>query len=51
MQVQIEADHDRIIISLPQPRYQLSALVADLTHDDLAEAFDWGPDKGREIVD
>jgi antitoxin component of MazEF toxin-antitoxin module len=51
MQVQIEADDDRIILSLPQPRYQLSDLVANLTHDDLADAFDWGPNESREIVD
>jgi antitoxin MazE len=50
-QVQVEAEDDRIVILLPRQRYVLSDLVADLTHDDLAAAFDWGADKGREIVD
>ncbi len=40
-----------IAISLPQPPTTIADLVADLTHDELAEAFDWGPDHGREHVE
>ncbi|WP_284944223.1 AbrB/MazE/SpoVT family DNA-binding domain-containing protein [Acidisoma cladoniae] len=50
-QLEIEADDDRIVISMPRPRYRIEDLVADLTHEDLAGSFDWGPDEGREIVE
>ncbi len=44
-QVQVEAEDDRLVILLPRQRYMLPDLVADLTHDDLAAAFDWGTDR------
>jgi hypothetical protein len=34
-----------------RPRYCLVDLVADLDHDALCEAFDWGTDQGREVMD
>jgi antitoxin MazE len=45
----VEIDH--IVISLPRLPTRIADLVADLTHDELAEAFDWGPDLGRERID
>jgi antitoxin component of MazEF toxin-antitoxin module len=49
--VRLAVEDGHIVIS-PLPRVTtLSDLVADLTHDDLAEAFDRGPDQGREIVE
>ncbi len=50
-QVDIEADGERIVISLPRPKYRIEDLVADMTHDNIRQAFDWGPDVGREIID
>ena len=47
--VDIAVDGDRIVVRRPQ-RYRIDQLVADLNHDDLADAFDWGPDQGRETL-
>jgi antitoxin MazE len=44
--VEIEMEDDRIVISLARPRYKLEELLHGMTH----EAFDWGPDRGREDV-
>jgi antitoxin MazE len=49
--VLLAVEDDHIIISLPRARTTITDLVADLTHDDLAQAFDWGPDRGRESVE
>jgi len=49
--VNVDAEGDRIVVSVARPRYRIEDLVADLTHDDLAGAFDWGPDQGREVID
>ncbi len=49
--VDIEADGDRIIIAPAQPRYVLAELLKGMTPQAMREAFDWGPDKGREIVE
>lgn len=49
--VEVLAEADRIVISLPRPKYRIENLVADMTHDNLRQAFDWGPDVGREITD
>lgn len=35
----------------PAPVYRLEDLMADMDPVALREAFDWGPDRGREIVD
>lgn len=47
----LTADDGRIIITLPKPRYRLEDLLADMTPEGMREAYDWGPDRGREIVD
>jgi len=49
--VDVEAKGDQIVISLRRPRYRLADLLIGMTPDAMREAFDWGPDIGREIVD
>jgi antitoxin MazE len=49
--VDVEAEGDRIIISPARPRYVLADLLKGMTPQAMREAFDWGPDKGREIVE
>ena len=49
--VEIETEGDRIIIAPAQPRYVLAELLKGVTPEAMREAFDWGPDKGREIVE
>jgi antitoxin MazE len=49
--VLLAVENDHIVISLPRLPTRIADLVADLTHDELAEAFDWGPDLGRERID
>jgi len=49
--VEIEAEADRIIITRPRPRYRLAELLQGMTPEAMREAFDWGPDRGREIVE
>jgi len=50
-QVEIEAEGGRIVISLPTPRYALAELLEGVTPEAMGEAFDWGPDAGREIIE
>jgi antitoxin MazE len=49
--VEIEADADRIVITRARRRYQLAELLQGMTPGAMREAFDWGPDRGREIID
>jgi antitoxin MazE len=49
--VEIEAEGDRIVIAPARPRYVLSELLEGVTPEAMREAFDWGRDKGREIVE
>jgi len=51
VRVDVEAQGDRIIISPAHPRYVLADLLKGLTPQAMREAFDWGPEKGREIVE
>jgi antitoxin MazE len=48
-QVEVDAEGDRIVISVGRPRYRLADLLTGMNHDGLRAAFDWGPDQGREI--
>ena len=50
MQVDVKAERGRIVISVDRPRYRLEDLLAGITPEDMHEAFDWGPDVGREAV-
>ena len=47
----VEAQRDRIIITLRKPRYQIEDLLVGVTPEAMRDAFDWGPDIGREIVE
>jgi antitoxin MazE len=49
--VDVETEGDRIIISPARPRYVLADLLKGMTPEAMRQAFDWGPDKGREIVE
>lgn len=49
--VDIEAEGDRIVITPARRRYVLSDLLKGITPEAMREAFDWGPDKGREIME
>jgi len=49
-QVDVEAKGDRVVISPTRPHYRLDDLLTGMTAKEMRKAFDWGPDKGREIV-
>jgi antitoxin MazE len=49
--VEIEAKGDCIVISPTRPRYKLEELLDGMTPKEVRKAFDWGPERGREIVD
>jgi antitoxin MazE len=49
--VEIEARDGSVVILPARPRYVLSELLKDMTPQAMREAFDWGPDVGREIVE
>ena len=48
--VDVSVEDDRIVISAKRPCYALDELLAGVTPEAMREAFDWGPDKGREKV-
>ena len=47
--VDVVAEKGRILISPRRPRFTLDELLVNVTPE-IREAFDWGPDGGREIV-
>lgn len=49
--VDIAAEGDRIVISPARRIYALEELLIGMTPEAMHEAFDWGPDVGREIVE
>ena len=49
--VDVVAEGDRIVISPARPRYILGDLLRGMTPEAMRQAFDWGPDRGREIVE
>jgi antitoxin MazE len=49
--VEVEAEHNRLIITPARPHYVLADLLKGMTPEAMREAFDWGPDRGREIVE
>ena len=51
MRVEVAAEGERIVIALDRPRYRLEDLLVGATPEAMREAFDWGPDVGREAVD
>lgn len=48
--VEMTLEGDRLVMSAARPVYALSELLAGMTPEAMHESFDWGPDKGREIV-
>jgi antitoxin MazE len=49
--VEIETKNDRIVLTPARPRYRLEDLLAGMTPRKMHAAYDWGPDKGREVID
>ncbi len=49
--VRIVADGDRLIVQAAPARYRIEDLVAGMTPLAAHEAFDWGEDAGREVID
>lgn len=49
--VHIDAKGRTIVISVERPLYELDELLEGLTPEAMHEAFDWGEDVGREIVE
>jgi antitoxin MazE len=49
--VEIEARNDRIVLSRAKPRYRLDDLLSGMTPRAMRTAFDWGPEKGREVIE
>jgi antitoxin MazE len=49
--VEIAAEGDKIVITPARSRYVLAELLEGVTPEAMREAFDWGPDQGREIVE
>ncbi|MGF1474678.1 MAG: AbrB/MazE/SpoVT family DNA-binding domain-containing protein [Geminicoccaceae bacterium] len=49
--VQITAEGDGLVIRKLKRRYSLEELLEGTTPEAMSEAFDWGEDKGREIVE
>lgn len=47
----LSVDRGRIVISTKKPRRTIEDLVVGMTPKAMHEAFDWGPDVGREEVD
>jgi antitoxin MazE len=48
--VELSVERDRIVISAQSPVYKLEELLIGVTPEAMQEAFDWGPDVGREKV-
>ena len=49
--VDVQAEGDRIIISPARPRYVLTDLLKGMTPEAMRQACDWGPYRGREIIE
>ncbi len=49
--VEIEAKGSRIVISPTRRTYTLDELLVGMTPEAMRDAFDWGPDAGREAVE
>ncbi|MBN9562307.1 MAG: hypothetical protein J0H14_16515 [Alphaproteobacteria bacterium] len=50
-QVEMRAERDGLLLSPARPRFKLTDLLVGMTPEAMSEAFDWGPDVGRERVD
>ena len=50
-QVNVTADGARLIIEPVTKAWRLEDLLVGMTPEAMREAFDWGEDRGREVVD
>lgn len=50
VEIVVTDDHE-IVLRPTHPTYTLDELLAGMTPEAMHEAFDWGPDLGREQVD
>ncbi len=48
--VEVEARDGEVIVRAAAPRYRLDDLLRGMTPETMRDAFDWGPDQGREAV-
>lgn len=48
--VEIAMNRGQIVLSPAQPTYRLKDLLGGMSRSKMREAFDWGPDIGRESV-
>ena len=49
--VDIDADGQTIVISVNRPVFDLDELLEGMTPEAMHDAFDWGEDLGREVVE
>ena len=49
--VAITAEGSKLVIAPVKRVYTIEELVVNMTPESAREAFDWGPDVGREIID
>jgi len=49
--VEVRAEGGRIIVEPVRKTYSLEQMMENVTPEAMREAWDWGPDVGREIVD
>ena len=49
--VEVEARRGEVVIRSVRLRYSLDELLEGVTPEAMREAFDWGPDAGREAVE
>ena len=49
--VDVTVEGDTLVLRASAPRYTLGDLLANMTPQAAHEAFDWGDDVGREVID
>jgi antitoxin MazE len=49
--VNVVAEGGRLIVEPAAPTWRLEDMLVGMTPAAMGEAFDWGDDKGREVVD
>jgi antitoxin MazE len=49
--VDVASEGGRIVVSLERPVYALDELLTGMTPAAMHDAFDWGPELGREDVE
>jgi antitoxin MazE len=49
--IEIEVEAGTLVLRPAVPRYALAELLTGMSPEAMHEAFDWGPDLGREQID